>query len=126
MMTTTENTMPCYCTNDTPCRPCVDAAHDAADREAFNTAVAALRVEDDADTERRSFEDASADFYIPGWTPEEIDSREHDRKILADMVEEAHGNPDMAHALHTLYGEDVYSHADYLRDLKADVKGEDL
>ena len=53
---------------------------------------------DTADTERRSFEDASADFHIPGWTPADVDEREHDRKILADMTAEAHDNPDMAHA----------------------------
>lgn len=85
---------------------------------------------DTTDTEgeyqRHAFLAATADFYIPGWTPEDEDSREHDRKILDDMRAEAHDNPDMAHALRTLYGEDVYSHADYLRDLKADVKGEDL
>ena len=40
------------------------------------------------------------------------------------MKEEAMSNPDMAHALHALYGEDVYSHADYIRDTKADVKRE--
>ena len=103
----------CYCTNDTPCNPCLDAAH----TEQSSPALLA---------EQRSFADATADFHIPGWTPEDEDTREHDRKILADMKEEAESNPDMAHALRALYGDDVYSHADYIRDTKADVKGEEL
>ena len=77
---------------------------------------------DTADTERRTFEDASADFYIPGWTPEDEDSREHDRKILADMTAEAHDNPDMAHALRTLYGDDTFTAADLAAMMKHDAK----
>jgi hypothetical protein len=101
----------CYCTNDTPCNPCVEAAQEEQESPALLA-------------EQRSFLDATADFYIAGWTPEDEDSREHDRKILADMKEEAQSNPDMAHALRTLYADEVYSHADFLRDTKADVKGD--
>jgi len=75
-----------------------------------------------ADTNRRSFADASADFYIPGWTPEEIDSREHDRKILADMASEAHDNPDMARALLTLYPDDTFTQSDLDAMRKHDAK----
>ena len=103
----------CYCRNDTPCQPCLDTAHAEQGSAAILDA-------------QRSFLDATADFYIPGWTPEDEVAREHDRQILADMVEEAASNPDMAHALRALYPDDVYSHADLLRDTKADVKGEAL
>ena len=77
---------------------------------------------DTADTDRRTFEDASADFYIPGWTPPEIDSREHDRKILADMASEAHDNPDMARALLTLYPDDAFTQSDLDAMRKHDAK----
>ena len=45
-------------------------------------------------------------------------------KRASQMIEEAKANPDMAHALHALYGDDVYSPADFARDTKADVKRE--
>ena len=77
---------------------------------------------DTADTERRSFEDASADFYIPGWTPEDVDEREHDRKILADMTAEAHDNPDMARALLSLYPDDAFTADDLAAMRKHDAK----
>ena len=113
----------CYCTNDTPCNRCVEEAHE----EQSSPELIA---------QQESFLAATADFYIPGWTPEDEDAREHDRKILADMIEEAQSNPDMAHALNTLYGEEYlyryqtgvslnaerYTAADYLRDTKADAK----
>jgi hypothetical protein len=41
-----------------------------------------------AQDEQRQFLDATADFYIPGWTPDDEDAREFDRKILADIGEE--------------------------------------
>jgi hypothetical protein len=112
----------CYCKNDTPCQPCLDAFHESLTADAFNAAVASLNVESESDAARRSFEAASADFYIPGWTPDDTDDMEHTLKILDDMREEAASNPDMALALLNLYGEDVYSHADYRRDVKADAK----
>jgi len=71
---------------------------------------------------RRAFEDAAADFYIAGWTPPEIDSREHDRKILADMAAEAHDNPDMARALLTLYPDDAFTQSDLDAMRKHDAK----
>jgi len=77
---------------------------------------------DTATDDRRTFEDASADFYIPGWTPPDFDTREHDRKILADMTAEAHDNPDMAHALRTLYGDDAFTAADLAAMMKHDAK----
>jgi hypothetical protein len=43
---------------------------------------------DDTASEQRQFLDATADFYIPGWTPDDEDAREFDRKILADISEE--------------------------------------
>ena len=42
----------------------------------------------EAETERRSFLDATADFYIPGWTPADEDDREFSRKIIADIQDE--------------------------------------
>jgi hypothetical protein len=91
------------------------------DREAFNAEAAALNVESDADADRRTFEAASRDFYIPGWTHADIDTRVWDHKILDDMKVEAEYNPDMARALRALYGEDVYSYADYIRDTKGEM-----
>jgi hypothetical protein len=120
-MTNTEATMSCYCTNDTPCRPCLDAHYEESMADAFNAAVASLNVESESDAARRSFEAASADFYIPGWTPDDEDELQHTLKIIDDMREEAASNPDMALALLNLYGDDVYSHEDYRRDVKADV-----
>ncbi len=101
--------MPCYCKNDTPCQPCLDTAH-------TEQTSADLRAAQEA------FLAATADFYIPGWTPEDEDSREHDRKILADMTAEAHDNPDMAHALRTLYHDDAFSPADLAAMMKHDAK----
>ena len=75
-----------------------------------------------ADDARRTFEDASADFHIPGWTPEDADTREHDRKILADMTAEAHNNPDMAHALLTFYPDDAFTADDLAAMRKHDAK----
>lgn len=49
--------------------------------------------------ENRQFLDATADFYIPGWTPDDEDEREHDRKILADMADEEEGVEAMNNAL---------------------------
>jgi len=89
----------CYCRNDTPCQSCLDVAHTEQNSPDLLAA-------------QRSFADASADFYIPGWTPEDEDSREHDRKILDDMTAEAHDNPDMAHALLTLYPDDTFTQSD--------------
>lgn len=56
------------------------------------------------------------------WTPEDEDDMEHDRKIVDDMREEAQSNPDMALALRMLFSDDIYSHADYIRDTKQDAK----
>jgi hypothetical protein len=88
---------------------------------------------DTTDTEgeyqRHAFLAATADFHIPGWTPEDEDTREHDRKIVADMIAEADADPTIRRAMLALYGEEVferYTAADLARDLKADVKGEDL
>jgi hypothetical protein len=120
MLTTTEDTLTafpapgtiiCACDEDAAC-----AFHAAALYGEQPVTV------DTADTERRSFEDASADFYIPGWTPDDVDTREHDRKILADMTAEAHDNPDMAHALRTLYGDDTFTAADLAAMMKHDAK----
>jgi len=107
-MTNTESTMPCYCKLDTPCQPCLDAFLEEITADAFNMKAAALN--DAPPTDDRD------------WTPEDEDDLAHDRKILDDMREEATNNPDMALALLNLYGEDTYSHEDYRRDVKADVK----
>lgn len=48
----------------------------------------------------------------------------HTQSTLDGMIEEAKNNPDMALALLSLYGDDVYSHEDYWRDVKADTKRE--
>ena len=101
--------MTCYCRNDTPCQPCLDLA-------AFEQFSPYMRAEQEA------FRDAAADFHIPGWTPEDEDSREHDRKILADMTEEAYSNPDMAHALLTLYHNDAFTQSDLDAMRKHDAK----
>ena len=154
--------MPCYCKNDTPCRPCFSAGSFMtilvcdcnADRacamhaEEQQPAKVCARCDHEcdeatmgcdcggvenwggnvccackrADDSRRTFESASADFHIPGWTPEDVDSREHDRKILADMTAEAHDNPDMAHALRTLYPDDAFTAADLAAMMKHDAK----
>ena len=84
----------------------------------------------------RSFLDATADFYIPGWTPDDEDSREHDRKIVADMEEEVEYDPlyDSYDAVAVVYGytkgvslnAEVYTADDLASDIKADTKGEDL
>ena len=41
-----------------------------------------------AQADHRQFLDATADFYIPGWTPADEDDREFSRKIIADIQEE--------------------------------------
>ena len=107
----TLNALPvCYCKNDTPCQPCLDTARDEQNSPDLRAA-------------QESFRDASADFYIPGWTPEDEDNRAHDRKILDDMAAEAFENPDMARALLTLYHDDAFTPADLDAMRKADAKG---
>ena len=39
----------------------------------------------DHDAERKAFMDAGADFYLPGWTPDDADARERDAQLLAAM-----------------------------------------
>jgi len=108
---TKEATMPCYCKNDTPCQPCVDAFHEDCDRDGFNAAVAALMPSPVVDDRN--------------WTPDDEDDREHDRKILADMVAEGYENPDMAHALLTLFADDNFTAADLDALRKQDAKWTD-
>jgi hypothetical protein len=38
--------------------------------------------------EQRAFADASADFYLPGWTPADEDAREYDRTL--DVIQTDH------------------------------------
>ena len=105
--------MSCYCKNDTPCQPCLDTAH-------------AEQASPDLRTAQESFLAATADFYIPGWTPEDEDEREWDRKILADMTEEAvNGDPAMARALLTMYPDEAFIQADLDAMRKADAKDMD-
>lgn len=120
MLTTTEDTLAAF--------PAPGTTVCACDEDAACTfhAPALYGVQptpvDTADDARRTFEDASADFYIPGWTPEDVDTREHDRKILADMASEAHDNPDMARAMLALYPDDAFSPADLAAMRKHDAK----
>lgn len=44
-------------------------------------------VEDHRD-EQRAFLDATGDFYLPGWTPDDEDAREIRERILDDMRDE--------------------------------------
>lgn len=99
----------CYCRNDTPCQPCLDTAH--AEQNSADLRAA-----------QESFLAATADFHIPGWTPEDEDSRAHDRKIIEDMTAEAHDNPDMARALLMLYPDDFFSKSDLDAMRKHDAK----
>lgn len=100
--------MPCYCKLDTPCQPCIDKFHEACDRDGFNAAVAALMPAPHVDDR--------------DWTPDDEDTREWDRKILADMVEEGKSQPDMAHALLTLFADDNFTAADLDALRKMDAK----
>lgn len=100
--------MPCYCKLDTPCQPCIDKFHESCDRDGFNAAVAALMPAPHVDDR--------------DWTPDDEDSMEHDRKILADMIVEAtNGDPAMARALLTLYPDEsfIQSNLDALRKMDA-------
>lgn len=74
--------------------------------------------------EQRAFEDASGDFYLPGWTPADQDARDRADAILADMAAEAAGDPALARALLTLYPDDAFTAADLYAIRKADAKGE--
>lgn len=120
MLNTTEDTLTAFPAPGTTVCACDDDAA-CAFHAASLYGNAPVPV-DTADTERRTFEDASADFHIPGWTPEDADTREHDRKILADMTAEAHDNPDMAHALLTLYPDDAFTADDLAAMRKHDAK----
>ena len=120
----TANTIPhpgttvCGCDEDAACSYHAEALYprpDTADKA--------------GEAAHRTFLDATADFHIPGWTPADEDEREHDRKIIGDMIEEADADPTIRRAMLALYGEEVferYTAADLARDTKADVKGEDL
>ena len=130
MLTTTEadtmtaDTIPfpgttiCGCDDDAACSYHAEALYprpDTADKA--------------GEAAHRTFLDATADFHIPGWTPVDEDSREHDRKILGDMIEEANADPAIRRMMLTLYPDDIfdrYNADDLARDIKADVKGEDL
>lgn len=61
--------MTCYCRNDTPCQPCLDIAYEEQASTSILDAQAA-------------FLSASADFYIPGWTPDDEDARNSDINLL--------------------------------------------
>jgi hypothetical protein len=111
-MRTAMTILSCDCNGE---RACVMHADDLYDRGEC----------EDHREEMRAFEDASADFYIPGWTPECQDDRDMDARILADMAAEAHDNPDMAHALLTLYPDDAFTAADLAAMIKADAKDMD-
>lgn len=120
----TANTIPfpgttiCGCDEDAACQFHAEALYARPDT-----------TDTEAEYQRHAFLDATADFYIPGWTPEDEDTREHDRKIVADMIAEADADPTIRRAMLALYGEEVferYTAADLARDTKADVKGEDL
>ena len=63
----------CDCNHD---RACIMHSHDLYSR--------AVEVAD-YDAERQAFMDAGADFYLPGWTPDDKDARERDAQLLASM-----------------------------------------
>jgi len=108
----------CGCDEDAACSFHAAALYDRPDTR-----------DKDAEAAHRTFLDATADFHIPGWTPEDEDSREHDRKIIGDMIEEANADPAIRCMMLTLYPDDIfdrYNADDLARDIKADTKGEDL
>ncbi len=120
----TANTIPfpgttiCGCDDDAACQFHAEALYARPDT-----------TDTEGEYQRHAFLAATADFYIPGWTPADEDAREHDRKIVADMIAEADADPTIRRAMLALYGEEVferYTAADLARDTKADVKGEDL
>lgn len=48
----------------------------------------AMEQGEDHRDEQRAFEDASADFYLPGWTPDDQDARDLDAHILDALRDE--------------------------------------
>lgn len=109
-MRTAMTILSCDCNGE---RACVMHADDLYDRGEC----------EDHREEMRAFEDASADFYIPGWTPECQDDRDMDARILDDMLIEAtSGDPAMARALLTLYPDEAFIQADLDAMRKHDAK----
>lgn len=120
MLNTTEDTLTAFPAPGTIICACDEDAACAFHAAALYTPPVPVDTADDA---RRTFEDASADFYIPGWTPDDADTREHDRKILDDMIVEAtNGDPAMARVLLALYPDEAFIQRDLDAMRKYDAK----